>query len=401
MSDNLRSDVLQLQVSHVVSGTTDPSAVGLAAPEGSTYLQFVSGAGALWVKTTAPDTGWQLVAVGVVSGNTLTGAYNEGGPAAGADVAATDGPMTITLTNVSLAEGAFTVSEDNLARTAPQAELLREVLATGAVLEIRHNSVQGTINSDQVGLRLYTGYVDGTGTRTSPSLVWEAMSDNGFVDSDTVDRMSGLLIPYHVGEQPAAAQVRLSFFSQRDVDAWVECLRVRTAGNGVSIPNGSSLAPTLGFFVDDPITGVVVGLTSGFFSAGPDIIGVSCSKTERVRFSGTEAILYNGHAGQDGAHALIDAPTIVTHCGFGNIHSVTLTASRDMGAPTNAKTGFMYTWVVNTGAGGANALTWNAVFKWPGGTAPTLTLVANTTDIFTGFYDGTNFLMGSPAQNIS
>jgi hypothetical protein len=42
-----------------IKGVTDPSAgAGVAAPEGSTYQQFVVGAGQLWVKTGAAATAW-------------------------------------------------------------------------------------------------------------------------------------------------------------------------------------------------------------------------------------------------------------------------------------------------------------------------------------------------------
>jgi hypothetical protein len=40
--------------------------------------------------------------------------------------------------------------------------------------------------------------------------------------------------------------------------------------------------------------------------------------------------------------------------------------------------------------GGSNTLTWNAVFKWTGGVAPTLSTAASAKDFFVFRSDGTN-----------
>jgi hypothetical protein len=40
--------------------------------------------------------------------------------------------------------------------------------------------------------------------------------------------------------------------------------------------------------------------------------------------------------------------------------------------------------------GGSNTLTWNSVFKWAGGTAPTLSTAAGARDYFVFRTDGTN-----------
>lgn len=69
---------------------------------------------------------------------------------------------------------------------------------------------------------------------------------------------------------------------------------------------------------------------------------------------------------------------------------VTLGGNRTMNAPTNLKAGGTYILrVIQDGTGG-RTITWNAVFKWPGGTAPTLTTTANAIDIITFVSDGTN-----------
>ena len=74
----------------------------------------------------------------------------------------------------------------------------------------------------------------------------------------------------------------------------------------------------------------------------------------------------------------------------GNVQIVTLTGTVTFAAPSNLKDGAIYTLMVKQDGTGSRTATWNAVFKWPGGTAPVLTTTANAVDIFTFVSDGTN-----------
>ena len=60
-----------------------------------------------------------------------------------------------------------------------------------------------------------------------------------------------------------------------------------------------------------------------------------------------------------------------------------------MGAPTGLVNGAFYALAVIQNGGG-NTLTWNSVFKWTGGTAPTLSTGASAKDYFVFRSDGTN-----------
>lgn len=86
---------------------------------------------------------------------------------------------------------------------------------------------------------------------------------------------------------------------------------------------------------------------------------------------------------------LVDAATIATDCLTGNVFQVTLGGSRILGAPTNLAAGATYIWFIDQDAGGGRALTYNTVFKFPGGTIPTLTPDTLARDTLTCAYDGT------------
>lgn len=93
----------------------------------------------------------------------------------------------------------------------------------------------------------------------------------------------------------------------------------------------------------------------------------------------------------DGTQILTDAATIAWDASLGSQAEVTLGSNRTMGAPTNLIAGRYYLVVVKQDATGSRTLAWDAVFKWVGGTAPTLTTTASAVDMFY-FYspDGTN-----------
>lgn len=86
---------------------------------------------------------------------------------------------------------------------------------------------------------------------------------------------------------------------------------------------------------------------------------------------------------------LTDGATVNWDMDSGSYGTLTLGGSRTMAAPTNLKKG-TYVLVVKQDGVGSHTITWNAVFKWPGGTAPTLTTTASATDIITFVCDGTN-----------
>ena len=91
--------------------------------------------------------------------------------------------------------------------------------------------------------------------------------------------------------------------------------------------------------------------------------------------------------------ALTDSATISWNANSGNMATVTLGGNRTMAAPTNLKAGGSYSLTVTQDGTGTRTITWNSVFKWAGGTAPTLTSTAGRSDLITCISnDGTNLL---------
>ena len=98
---------------------------------------------------------------------------------------------------------------------------------------------------------------------------------------------------------------------------------------------------------------------------------------------------------------LTDAATIAWDVSTGQVATFTfVSANRSFGAPTNLNNGAFYALKVIQNSGG-NTMTWNSVFKWQNGSAPTLSTGAGQIDIFTFESDGTNMYETGRSQAIA
>ena len=98
--------------------------------------------------------------------------------------------------------------------------------------------------------------------------------------------------------------------------------------------------------------------------------------------------------------ALTDAATIAWDTTNQVATFTFVSTNRTFGAPTNLKNGAFYALAVIQN-GGSNTLTWNAVFKWAAGTAPTLSTAAGAKDYFTFRSDGTNLYQQGISQAVA
>ena len=79
-------------------------------------------------------------------------------------------------------------------------------------------------------------------------------------------------------------------------------------------------------------------------------------------------------------NALTDGASIEINMALGLHHSVTLGGNRAFAAPTNQAIGQSGSIFITQDGTGSRTASWNAAFKWAGGTAPTLTTTASATD---------------------
>jgi hypothetical protein len=84
---------------------------------------------------------------------------------------------------------------------------------------------------------------------------------------------------------------------------------------------------------------------------------------------------------------LTDAATITTSAIASNHFLVTLGGNRTLANPTNLRDGVILNWWVKQDGTGSRTLSYGSKFKWPSGTAPTLTTTAAGLDLIVGQYN--------------
>lgn len=99
------------------------------------------------------------------------------------------------------------------------------------------------------------------------------------------------------------------------------------------------------------------------------------------------------------ATTLTSGTSIAWDLSQNQVARLSLSTNGTISDPSNKKDGATYILSV-TQSTGTNTLAWNASFKWPSGTAPTLTAGSGKTDIFTFISNGTS-MFGVASQNYS
>jgi len=138
------------------------------------------------------------------------------------------------------------------------------------------------------------------------------------------------------------------------------------------VSNGGTGATTLTGVIKGTGTTAIVAATAGTDFVAP---GTATNFTAQQYF---------------GTSTLTDGATISWAASTAQVATVTLGGNRTMAAPTGLVSGAFYALNVIQDATGSRTLTWNSVFKWTGGTAPTLSTAANAKDFFVWRSDGTN-----------
>ena len=99
--------------------------------------------------------------------------------------------------------------------------------------------------------------------------------------------------------------------------------------------------------------------------------------------------------------ALTDAATIAVDLSLGNNFSVTLAGNRTLGAPTNQTAGQSGVIVVTQDGTGSRTLAYNSVYKFAGGTAPTLTTTASAVDVLAYYVESASRITVTSLLNVS
>jgi hypothetical protein len=96
----------------------------------------------------------------------------------------------------------------------------------------------------------------------------------------------------------------------------------------------------------------------------------------------------------------ITSSTVPWDLSQNQVATLAVTTSATMNAPSNQQAGATYLLIATQRTSSSAVLGWNANYKWPNATAPTLSVGSGNTDIFTFVSNGTS-LFGVASQNYS
>ena len=99
--------------------------------------------------------------------------------------------------------------------------------------------------------------------------------------------------------------------------------------------------------------------------------------------------------------ALTDAATVAVDLSLGNNFSLVLAGNRTLGAPTNVTAGQSGVIVVTQDSTGSRTLAYNSIYKFAGGTAPTLTTTASAVDVLAYYVESSTRITVTSLLNVS
>lgn len=96
---------------------------------------------------------------------------------------------------------------------------------------------------------------------------------------------------------------------------------------------------------------------------------------------------------------LTDAASIATDSSTADFYQVTLAGNRTLANPTNLVAGKKWQVEAIQDGTGSRTLAYGTLYKWTGGTAPTLSTTSQSKDLLTFIYDG-SVILGSSNLNM-
>ena len=136
-----------------------------------------------------------------------------------------------------------------------------------------------------------------------------------------------------------------------------------------------------------PASVIIIGTSTATGGVPDGVLYIATDGTvaasSTLTFDPVNKVLHVGGLTSVTAGNLVDAATVHWDVNVAQIASLTLGGNRVMAAPTSLIPGTYTLYVTQPVSGGPWSLTFNSVFRFPGGTPPTLSIAPGAIDVFT------------------
>jgi hypothetical protein len=388
-----------------IAGLGTPLAVSSGGSGAATLTGYVIGNGtsAMTASATIPNT--DITGLGTMSVQSSDAVTITGGTANGLTIGASN-PAAVTATTlrvnstVSLA-GDTGVAGQVLTSNGGSAPTWTSVAGVGTV-----TSVDGS--GGTTGLSLSGGPITASGTLTLGGTL--AVANGGTGSTTAPDALTAL------GAYPASNPDGFTNNTGTVTDVTGTAPIASSGGTTPDISISQATTSTDGYLSSTDWntfngkgtvtsvsgTGTVNGLSlSGTVTTSGDLtLGGTLSLVSPPPIGTTTPAEVKVTVGWAANTALTDAATVAWDTNNQVATFTFVSSNRTFGAPTNLKDGAFYALAVIQNAG-SNTLTWDSVFKWAAGTAPTLSTAAGAKDYFTFRSDGTNLYQQGISQAVA
>jgi predicted heme/steroid binding protein len=287
-------------------------------------------------------------------------------------------PSWITSISGSIVSGNISGNAANITGTYA-GTITSSQVTTGLGYTPASNATTITVNGTTYDLSANRTWSVGTVTSVAALTLGTTGTDlSSTVATDTSTPVITLNVPTASATNRGALSAAdwTTFNNKQPAGTYVTSISVASS-NGFAGTSSGGATPSL--TISTSITGLLKGNGTAISAAtaGTDYV-VSSTATNFT------AQQYFGNV------ALTDGATISWAANTAQVATFTFVSSnRTMGAPSGLVNGGFYALAVIQNAG-SNTMTWNSVFKWTGGTAPTLSTAASAKDYFVFRSDGTN-----------
>ena len=233
-----------------------------------------------------------------------------------------------------------------------------------------------------------------------------------------------------VSQNSGATEPTTTYAYQLWIDTGVSpaLLKIRNAANDAFITIGDVTATNLGLLTSTTAASTYLALAGGTVTGNLEIgtagsltfegstadgfettLAVTDPTADRTvtlqdstyTVAGTNIVQSFSKAQRGAVVALTDGANIATDFSLGNNFSVTLGGNRTLDNPTNIVAGQSGIIVVNQDGSGSRTLAFGSFWKFPGGTAPTLTTTASAVDVIAYFAESSTRISANAILNLS